>query len=932
MTLDRHLADLADLLSANLTAFDVPLVERQKLSAILAELGLSASGLVRVADMAKVGRLLGAERMLDTSMIVSGSTVVFDSQVIQPETGMVVASCRASGEQQRLPAAVQELATKVAEALRVAITDAGRQALAQQATGSLEAALHAAAGWRLGAAGQAEEAVTEYQQAVYLDPAVASWWYELGIQFRAMGDEANWAESLCRFFPAAEGKADSSVLAGMACSLAESEISQGRPSEAEAAARLSLRYQETSNGYSWLVAALVREREFVEAREVCESLARRRDIPHETLEDAWDSLLASHVNVLGDDSAREGLISISRALDLFKDGDQLADSYLGIQLGNALLMCCGLGRPDWVAPDSRVRYADQGLALARRMTEYRHLVAIPSRGWYLTGLLEYKLGRPNDALDALTHCLNDYPTAIIDVDANGGIGPAKGKVYYVIGRVYEDLLRDRGKAIAAYQKMLYALSPGCPESEDAVRRLTALGGQQLPPAQWLRSVGGAGQWVEGDQHEQLLSWLRGHQYDLRLQGAPVERQMAGQGVELLAWKGRTSDFPSAETLRSYVAGGGNLLVYLAARRFSDYFEAHGPLLAASSQTLNSTLNWLLPAFGMGVRGRAIEVESLALRQSDAHAGIALTAPTYSGALFPLQCPDSLSLLRADLGDNGSDAVIGAVGTYGLGKVAVISFREWFVAGDLFRPPPEWQYQLFQGILDWFAKDELPQRYPEAAQHWAAARNLAAVGEYGAAVQELDKVDVGVPSAADARYSAACLLADKVGDVDGAVRRWREVIASKDADTWLLRMAHLRLEIAAVRAGDERTATQELTQAAGEHPDGIWGQAWVAAGDLKLAQGDYLGAAQSFRKVADELGHSEERFRALFGLAYALNKQGKPDAAARVLDSIVAEFGKALLPADMDQRWPDPWQTYFPRELRKQEPTVADAVATAGPKL
>ncbi|HUW08505.1 MAG TPA: hypothetical protein VM537_02205, partial [Anaerolineae bacterium] len=68
--------------------------------------------------------------------------------------------------------------------------------------------------------------------------------------------------------------------------------------------------------------------------------------------------------------------------------------------------------------------------------------------------------------------------------------------------------------------------------------------------------------------------------------------------------------------------------------------------------------------------------------------------------------------------------------------------------------------------------------------------------------------------------------------------------------------------------------------------------------------------------------------ALFGLAYALDKQGKPDASARVYDAIVVEFGKAPLPVDMDTRWPDPWQTYYPPDTRGEEPRVADAVAAA----
>ncbi|MGD0111875.1 MAG: CsgG/HfaB family protein, partial [Armatimonadota bacterium] len=935
--LDRHLAELADLLSANLTAFDVPLVERQKLSAILAELGLSASGLVRVADMAKVGRLLGAERMLDTSMIVSGSMVVFDSQVIQPETGMVVASCRASGEQQRLPAVVQELATKVAEALRVPITDAGRQALAQQATGSLEAALHAAAGWRLGEAGQAEEAAREYQQAVYLDPSAAWWWDQLGQQYQALDQMDRYAETMHRFLAAAQDKVDRRTLGTVALSLADAQIWRAHAAESEAAARLALQYYDDGGGDNALIRALAEQAKFQEGRRFCEALVRRKDVPHDRLVSAWDVLMGWFAWPVSSDPTEDHikweLSNIARALDLFPDGDAMADSCLPANLTDGLLMTVLGTATEPLRLDVRSSHLEDGLALAHRMAERTRDRSVPGRGWFLVGVLNYKLGRPGEAIAALGKCVRDYPEISYDTghQANDPVGSANGIVHYVMGRVYQDQLKERERAVASYQRALMILDPERDDAKDALARLKALGGSQSPSAPWLRRVGGLGQRLQNDNRWRAANWLRGQGYDLRLpSSAPMEAHLAGEGVQILIWEGRTSDYPSADQLRSYVAGGGNLLVCLGSQ---PSMVMIGPTLATTSGTTDLGLNWLLPAFAMEIEGRALESDSAQLSAaSPPWFRIPAQPASYSGVWFPLRAAGEATSLRIrDTRTSNEVSAVAAGETIGLGKVVVVSLRDWFVGADS-NDLAQWQFDLLRGTLDWFGKPDLPQRYPQAAQHWAAARNLAAVGEYGAAVQELDKVDVGVPSAADARYSAACLLADKVGDVDGAVRRWREVIASKDADTWLLRMAHLRLEIAAVRAGDERTATQELTQAAGEHPDGIWGQAWVAAGDLKLAQGDYLGAAQSFRSVADELGHSEERLRALFGLAYALNKQGKPEAAARVFDSVAAEFGKAPLPADMDQRWPDPWQTYFPRELRKQEPTVADAVAAAGPKL
>ncbi|MDH4179265.1 MAG: hypothetical protein OEV33_02045, partial [Armatimonadota bacterium] len=936
--LDRHLADLTDLLSANLTALEVPLVERQRLEAVLEELGLSASGLVRTTDMAKVGRLLGAERMLDTSLIVSGDSVVVDSQLIQPETGMVVGGCRAAGPMELLPAVVQELALKVAGALRIAITDAGRSNLAQQSTRSLEAAFHAAAAWRLGQAGEAQEAVKEYQQAIYLDPTAIRWWMEMGSQYEALDDNAHFSEAMQRFLALAEGKVSAGKLWWVAADLSAAETWRGHPAEAEAAARLALGYEENAGGYYWLFQALAEQRKFDEGLRLSEALVERKHMSHYDVVQAWDFLIGWFAGAVGADPTEDHITwelnRIARALDLFPDGDSDADFQLPPNFTDSLLIATLDTSVEPLRLDKRSSHLEDGLRLAHRMAARSQGRSTAARGCFLAGVLEYKLGHPQDAVTALEKCLRDYSEANFDTGHPTAIaGASNGIVHYLLGRVYQDQLADREKAIASYQKALTQLDPERDDAKDALARLAALGGSQLPPEPWVHRIGGLGQRLQTDGRWRAINWLRAHGYDLRLpSSAPLDAHLAGEGVQILIWEGRVLDFPPAEQLRSYVAGGGNLLICLGSQ---PSMAVIGPTLATASATMDLSPNWLLPAFAMELHTRAVESDSAKLLPAlRSPLPIPAQPATYSGVWFPLRAAEATALLRvsrAGESEEASDLVV-AAGAVGMGKVAVVSLRDWFLGADSKRNVDQWQFDLLQGILDWFAADELPQDYPEAAQHWTAARQLVAVGEYGTAVQELDKVEDGVPSAADARYWAGCLLADRVGDVDGAVQRWREAVASQDVDRWLARMAHLRLGVAAVRAGDERSATPELTQAAGEQPDGIWGQAWVAAGDLKLAQGDYLGAAQAFRKVADELGHSEERFRALFGLAYALDRQGKSEAAVRVYDAIAVEFGEVPLPGDMDTRWPDPWQAYYPPDTRGDEPRVADAVAAARPEL
>jgi hypothetical protein len=52
----------------------------------------------------------------------------------------------------------------------------------------------------------------------------------------------------------------------------------------------------------------------------------------------------------------------------------------------------------------------------------------------------------------------------------------------------------------------------------------------------------------------------------------------------------------------------------------------------------------------------------------------------------------------------------------------------------------------------------------------------------------------------------------------------------------------------------------------------------------------------------------------------------------VCDSITVEFGNAPLPPDLDTRWPDPWERYYPSDERVPNARVADAVAAVRASL
>jgi tetratricopeptide (TPR) repeat protein len=972
--LDAYLADLADLLSANLTALELPLVERGRLNAVLQELGVSASGLARPASLSKVGTLLGAQRVLETSIVVTGGKVLFDSQLIAPETGVVTGSGQAAGPVGTVPALIEQLAVRIAGALHAPVSASRREDLARQNTGSLEAALHAAAGWRLSRDRRPEEAVAELQQAIYLDPGLASAWEELARQYEALRDYPKWADCARRFFPAAAEKTDRRLAAAMAESLANAEMWQGHYAEEEAAARLALHYlPDDQDLYQDLIMALARQGKAAEVQEFCDDVYRRFGA------DSWKTFNAfafglqwlGFGEVPADTTERVIAVEfdlIARALDVFDGGTPGPEYYLARPMTDALVLASGSRPPQGPVPGLRapVRHAEECLRLARRMTTYTDRAWTCGGGWLVTGLVQYKLGHGPEAEAALSRCLPLH-SAAASLDILRYTSAWYGMIYWLLGHTYQDLLSDPERAIASYRQAGFFLLPMTQEAQDVRAQLAALHAPAARPTEWRRTLGVAGPPLAKVGRGQLLAWLRAHGYDLQHTDDPRDAQCQEAGLQVLMWEGRRSDAATADDLRAYVAGGGSLLVLLSDQRFH---ATAGSLLGGSAESLDVTLDWLLPAFGMhlshhvttpsapspflpgdvplplpsadraplgpalspsAAEERAWESKEIPQGGERPSAGrplhlssvtSRLSAATYVDPYFPIDAPRGTSALRLQGPDRAPPDTVVALCHVGLGKFAIVSLSKWFPSGDRGDSRlPVWQSDLLHGVMDWLSTPAAEAHF-EAADRWAESRAALAARDFPTAIAALDRL----PADPDAVYWAARIADDRLGLGLEAASRYRQVLASQQADAWLKRKASLDLGVLAMRSANEAAAREYLTAAAGAEPDLVWGQARVVIGDLKLGQGDSLGAAQEFRRVADELGHSEERCRALFGLAYTLARQGKPEAAERVYDALAMEFGKAPLPADMDTRWPDPWRAYYPPERRGPQPTVLGAVA------
>ena len=113
---------LAQMMITNLQGTEgTAIVERTRLQEILAELELSRSDMVDPEVAARVGRLLGAQRMVLGSYFELLGTLTLNARVVEVETGVILASEMVSGEKQTFPI----LQANLSDALRPALTMAG---------------------------------------------------------------------------------------------------------------------------------------------------------------------------------------------------------------------------------------------------------------------------------------------------------------------------------------------------------------------------------------------------------------------------------------------------------------------------------------------------------------------------------------------------------------------------------------------------------------------------------------------------------------------------------------------------------------------------------------------------------------------------------------------------------------------------------------
>ncbi len=163
---------LADLLLTDLSrSRQLTVVDRVRADAVLRELQMAQSGRVDTATAPRVGKLVGARRLV-VGTVGSRQLGEFDvaARVADAATGQVTVGANAAAPLERVLDAEKALAFRLFDALSVNLTPAERAAVEQRPTRSIAALLAYGKAVREEAFGRFETAGDLYRQAVAADP------------------------------------------------------------------------------------------------------------------------------------------------------------------------------------------------------------------------------------------------------------------------------------------------------------------------------------------------------------------------------------------------------------------------------------------------------------------------------------------------------------------------------------------------------------------------------------------------------------------------------------------------------------------------------------------------------------------------------------------------------------------------------------------
>ncbi len=164
---------LADLLMGDLSRSpEVRLVERIQTNAMLKELNMVDEGVTDPRTAPRVGKLIGARRLLfGSASLVGGNTVRLDARLVDVIAGTVADVVSATAPLDRVIEAEKALALLLFERLGITLTPAQRAAVEQRQTTQLGALVAYGRGVEAEARGDAAGATAAFEEASRLDAA-----------------------------------------------------------------------------------------------------------------------------------------------------------------------------------------------------------------------------------------------------------------------------------------------------------------------------------------------------------------------------------------------------------------------------------------------------------------------------------------------------------------------------------------------------------------------------------------------------------------------------------------------------------------------------------------------------------------------------------------------------------------------------------------
>ena len=783
---------LGEYLQATLAAIpDVKLVERDALAKVIAEQELSLSGLTDPVTAARVGKIVGAEKLIYGSFLQSGDKLSVIARLADAETAKVVGTEIVDGSSDDIAMLFEQLAERLAVQLNVRQQKSGilRQAVPVR---KLEAATYGSRAMAFLAKDDYESAFQNFDRALLVENDNL----DLRIKYlRALyrkdrdEDVIQLAEStLALDIPNRLYTQKRTIYSYYLNSLRSTGQNEKRLSVAQ-------QWSKTATPSSYTQKMARGE----EAHALCR--AGRRDEAVAMLEadamkvQAEGNPIAygTELNWLYSFYCKERYTYSSKDPDAGKDSArrvvEIAEELLKLAEGRQ-------GRSLSIWGDNIVPFAANSTYRKGRNWASTHYLNIDERidllsrarsvfSWdanvrsqadFQLGHLYYDQGRWQAAVDSYSafHSNQHYaPTEVVSIYDREFTNPRDwidhhAEAQYRVARILHEELNRTEEAVAEYQKYVAEFGLAAIHGPAVTKRLAALG---VEPSLSERSV-----LLWGGATEALKSWQkvlkpRGFTVHLARQYHLTAADLAPYDLVILL---RSGDIPFDPVdilgLRSYVATGGALAVAV-----TPAWEAAAPIIHSG----------LLSLFGIRPTLETIE-PAPATRINGAHP-ITRRIPALTARLaVVLECSDDVSLVES----NGK-TILAAL-PYRHGRVVVSSFGQWLlpdptIFGKTWERNINYRYasvrqvsamplqsfsgthaQLIQQSIDWLTEarpelDAIVDRRAEFAPAWRSAR------EYEAQAIDRDKMT-----------DAMKRLIDKLSD------EWKEEAL------WLAGEAHLRM--------------------------------------------------------------------------------------------------------------------------------------------